>query len=49
MLLLVNGKYTMKWFLNLLEKILINTGILADEEMSKELSRIDDELRKKGL
>jgi len=39
----------MSWFWNWLEKILINWGILADEELSKELSRIDEELKAKGL
>ena len=39
----------MKWFLDWVERFLINIGILADEEMSKELSKIDDELKAKGL
>ena len=39
----------MNWFWRWFENALISIGILADEEMSKELSRIDDELRAKGL
>ena len=39
----------MNWFWNWLDTVLISIGILADEEMSKELSRIDEELKAKGL
>ena len=39
----------MNWFWNWIEHALISIGILADEEMSKKLSRIDEELRAKGL